>query len=89
MVEILEAYPPEAENASSVCLRLGVLAMFTWMVPLLGLGLPVAGLIVGRRGWQAANRARARLGVVLYAMSMGMGLLVLYWLTWIPDLRDF
>jgi len=78
-----------AEDASTVCLWLGVLAMFTWYIPLLGLGMPVAGLIAGRRGWQAHNRDRARLGAVLCMISLGMGLLLLYWLTLFPNIEEF
>ena len=81
--------PAKAKVASNVCLYLGVIAMFTWVVPLLGLVLPVIGLIAGRRGWQAANRNRARLGTVLCGISLGMGLLLLYWCAQIPDLEDF
>ncbi len=68
---------PKAATASLIW---GIIAMFAWLLPPVGLLVAVAGLVRGRQGWEAPNRDRARLGVVLSVMS----LLLNGWLTaWI------
>ncbi len=72
--------PPRlAPSAATICLWLGVVGMFTWLVPLIGMAAPAVGLAAGLRGWRAPDRARARLGLVLSSIALAMGLLMLYW----------
>lgn len=48
----------------------GLLAMFTWMVPMLGQLAVVVGLVRGFRGFHSPNRLRARFGIVLSIISL-------------------
>jgi hypothetical protein len=70
---------PEGDPlAASCCLLLGIIALFTWMVPALGMAAPLAGLACGRRGWRASNHHRAEIGVWMCVISLVLGLIVYY-----------
>jgi hypothetical protein len=70
---------PESVAATS-SLVWGVVAMFAWLLPPVGLLVALAGLVRGYRGWNAPNADRARVGVVLSIFA----LLMVAWLTtWI------
>ena len=74
-----DADDPESV-AASASLVWGTIAMFTWLLPPVGVLVAIAGLVLGHRGWNASNGDRARLGVVLSIMS----LLLAAWLSvWI------
>jgi hypothetical protein len=68
---------PEAATSSLVW---GILAIFTWWVPLINPVIPLASLVRGWGGWHAPNRDRARLGAVLSILALGMGVVVVAWL---------
>ncbi len=76
-----DADPPSPESvAATSSLVWGVVAMFAWLLPPVGLLVALAGLVRGRRGWNAPNGDRARVGVVLSIIA----LLLAGWLTaWI------
>ena len=63
--------------AATASLVWGVIALFAWLVPPVGVLAAVAGLVRGRQGWDAPNGDRARLGVVLSIVA----LLMAAWLT--------
>lgn len=70
------------EHAATASLWLGGLSLFVCWIPLLGLGLPVAALLAGHRGWYTANQGRARLGVALGTIGMLIGIFLLFGLIW-------
>ncbi len=64
---------PNADSvAATSSLIWGVLAIFAWLLPPVGLLVAVVGLVLGRRGWDAPNGDRAKLGVVLSVMGLLM-----------------
>ena len=81
------AVPPSASNrgAATACLWLGVLGLFTWVVPMLGMVAPAVGLALGWQGRRSSNRDRARLGIVLCTIALGLGVLMLYWFIQLLD----
>jgi hypothetical protein len=68
----------DAEAALS-CHFWGVIAIFTWWVPLLGQVAVAAALVRGYQGWSSGNRLNARIGVVLAIVALGVMLLVFGW----------
>jgi hypothetical protein len=70
--------PPNSSNsgpgldpvAGSASLIWGILAMFAWLIPPVGVLVALVGLIRSRQGWHASNRDRARLGAVLAVASL-------------------
>ncbi len=73
-------YDRSESVAARSALVWGILAMFAWLLPPVGLLVAIAGLIRGRQGWNAPEGDRARLGVVLSIFA----LLLTVWLTaWI------
>jgi len=61
---------------SSWSLELGIAAMFTWIVPPLGLLIAAAGLASGWRAGLYRDRAKAPLGFVLSAIALALNMLI-------------
>ncbi len=75
-----------ASRAATLSLALGVFAMFAWLVPPIGAVAASVGLAAGVVGLRSAGRGRpsgrdrARLGLVLCAIGLGMSATMLAWL---------
>jgi hypothetical protein len=85
----MKEQPSASESlAATACLALGVTAVFAWLIPTIGLIVASYGLVYGRRGWQAPNRDRARLGVVLAIIAIGLALWLAFWLIMAVGMMD-
>ena len=69
--------PKRPERAATASLWLGGLSLLVCWIPLLGLGMPVAAILAGRRGWYTANQIHARIGVALGTLATLIGLSLL------------
>jgi len=72
--------PGPGSVAATSALAWGIVALFAWLLPPVGLLAALVGIVRGRQGWNAPIGDRARLGVVLSVIA----LLMTAWLTgWI------
>ena len=66
--------------AATASLACGIIAMFAWLLPPVGLLAGFAGLLLGHQGWHAPNRDRARVGVALSIIALIMSLWLAGWI---------
>lgn len=82
IIEAKKIDPDCDPSAASFCLLFGIIALFTWMVPAIGMAAPLAGLACGRRGWRAPNCHRAHWGVGMCVISLALESLI-FWLAFV------
>lgn len=65
-------YTPQqpASGLSIASLVLGIIGLFTWWIPALGLAVAVSGLVMGAKGMNLPGRGMAIAGLVLSIISL-------------------
>jgi hydrogenase/urease accessory protein HupE len=72
---------PDSDSAAArSSLAWGIIAMFAWLVPSVGVLAALAGLVRGYQGRNAPDAARARLGMVLSTIALLMSAWLAGWI---------
>lgn len=65
---------PTASGQATASLILGILSLFGWCLPIVGLPMSITGMVLGIKNLQAANRSAAIAGIVLNAIGLVLSL---------------
>jgi hypothetical protein len=65
---------PKPSGQATASLILGILALFAWCLPILGLPVTITGLVLGIKNLQAPNRGAAIAGIVLNVIGLVLSL---------------
>lgn len=66
---------PKPSGQATASLILGILALFGWCLPILGLPISITGLVLGIKNLEAANRGAAIAGIVMNLIGLVLSLI--------------
>lgn len=66
---------PKPSGQATASLILGILSLFGWCLPILGLPLSITGLVLGIKNLEATNRSAAIAGIVMNLIGLLLSLI--------------
>lgn len=70
---------PHKSDRPALSLVLGILGLFLWLIPLLGLPITMAGLIQGIKAYKEETSRLALAGAIVSGLGLGATCLCLLW----------
>jgi hypothetical protein len=66
---------PKPSGQATASLILGILSLFGWCLPILGLPMSITGLVLGIKNLGAVNRGAAIAGIVMNVIGLMLSLI--------------
>jgi hypothetical protein len=60
----------DQKGKATASLVLGIIGMFAWFIPIIGLPIQVIGLVLGIKGWKSSKHWLAVVGVILCIIGL-------------------